>query len=332
MLWRPPSHHSSSAVAICSILAGCVSPTAPYPMRWEAHDVGSWHIISGAFGLGCFVLGGMEGHAVRSCDRGASWQPVDARLGNARVGALTFAEGMFVAVGDNHLITLSRDAGASWETRVVPFPGEVELSGIARGKRDWVLIGRTPTGSVILRSLDLETFTIEAYPGPPDLLWISVLYVEAHDRYLITGRSERMVQSRSSGPWEEVRLGWHNPPAQCEIAIGCNDIDVATWTGRNYVAVTHPELAVFTSPDLKAWTYRDVPIPEKNIGGFWRIRSADRITMAGGTAGRLALSYDDGVTWVRLDAGFTDGIAAIAAGAKTWVVGGLGGTLRTWTE
>lgn len=277
------------------------------------------------------MLGGTGGHAIRSCNRGSSWEPVDTKLGSARVGSLIFTDETFVGVGDSDQVTISRDGGASWETRAVPHVGSIELTGIARGKRDWVLIARTPSGSVIFRSPDLETFTVEPYPGPPNLLWISVLYVAERDQYLITGRSERMVESTSSGPWEEIRLGWHNPPAQCDIAIGCDDIDVATWTGKNFVAVTHPELAVFTSPDLKTWTPRDVPIPDKERGGFWRIQSAYGITMAGGTAGRLAVSYDDGATWSAIDAGFTDGIAAIVCGGRTWAVGGLGGALRTWT-
>jgi photosystem II stability/assembly factor-like uncharacterized protein len=294
-------------------------PTGPESSPWIERDskFAGTHIAAAAFGGGCFVIVGEGGTGSVSCDDGASWEVVDLGVGDANVRGVTYADGAFVAVGSNGALTLSRDRGRSWTGAAIQ--GGPYLRDVAFGDGTWVVVG---DGGLIQRSEDLNQWT----PVTLDTgRWISVIY--GRGSFVASGSWQRLASSPDARTWTLHALG-ATSLSHCELGPLCNDVDDVAEACGAFVVVTHPELAVQTSLDLRQWTRRDVAQTATG-SGFWVVRASDRLVVAAGAGGMISVSRDCGATWYKADAEFERGIIALAIGNGVLLAGGLDGRLKT---
>lgn len=314
-------------VGLLLAVAACSSPTdVPRTLEWALHHsgFGADAIVGATFGADRFVIVGERGRLSVSTN-GRDWTAVQSTFGTSNIRNVHFAADRFVAVGADathgaRTISVSAD-GLSWQG--IRTASTHTLRGIAYGGGVWVAVG---DDGVIQRSTDLETW--ESVGPARSGKWISVIY--AVDRFVAVGAEESIATSPEgrAGTWSIVPLREPVPPG-CSLSLACNDIDDVVAVDGGFVAVTHPEGGVFTSPDLRNWTKRSAP-PSTTGSGLWFAGEAYGLTVVGGGAGTLAVSGDGGQSWEATDPGVGGrGLIAFAAGQGRILLGGLGGALVT---
>ncbi len=85
---------------------------------------------------GLLLAYGLRGHAYRSGDRGASWEPVDTGVAVSIVAGIEFADGALALLAQNGDVLVSRDSGRSFARQ--PARDNLPASGLAQaadGKR-----------------------------------------------------------------------------------------------------------------------------------------------------------------------------------------------------
>jgi hypothetical protein len=127
--------------------------TSTNAIDWEKHPAGVQYLKSVAYGNGIYVSVGEQGGAgIASSTNGTTWTITAAAVSPGQFDEVIFADGHFVATGDNGLIITSSD-GISWNER--HSPTATNLRGIAFGKGAFTIVGNN---EVILQS---------ALSGPP---------------------------------------------------------------------------------------------------------------------------------------------------------------------
>src|SRR5205814_6013994 len=97
---------------------------------------------------------------------GVIWTPADSGAADLLLMAVTYADGAFVAVGENGLILTSRDA-VTWTMAVSGT--QTSLSGVTHGNGNFAVVG----GSEILTSPDGITWSAQNANTTNDLYAIS---------------------------------------------------------------------------------------------------------------------------------------------------------------
>lgn len=288
---------------------------------------GLWAV---AYGLGRYLAVGMEGLALGSTD-GYAWYPLEPGT-NANLWGVAFAQGKFVAVGD-HVILVSRD-GLHFEH--LPAPGILNAVSFANGlwvAVGWgglVLTsqdGRTwqPQTSGVWRGL----FAVEWGNGH----WVAV---GEHGTVLVSRDGARWQRIPLGGQpfltgvaWNGQRFvasGWGTSLYFSEDGLTWNPVH--TGTGQHlsalsagpegFVAVGHEGLlgVILTSPNGSKWN-----LAARAPGWLMAVTRGQRGFVAVGEKGLVLYSHD-GTAWRALPSPTQKWLYGVAFGNNRFVAVG----------
>lgn len=209
---------------------------------------------AGAYGNGRHVAVAINwdatNPAIVSTNNGATWTAVNT--GNSEFRDITFANGLFVAVGSAGKIYTSPD-GTSWTERVAPSGGNVTLQKVIHTGSQFLAIGGDPwvlNASVFTTSTDGINWTTSG-ANPIGINWWSGLAV-GNNRVL--GLSEdgtgRTIYTSCAASVCSPISGL--TPSTVRDASSFTDI---VYANNMFVASTDSD-GIWTSPDGQAWTQR----------------------------------------------------------------------------
>lgn len=171
--------------------------------NWEVdlHPAGTQWKGDVAYGGGRWVAVGGVGTVISSDDDGATWVDHEERLPSAG-RSISYADGVFVAVGDNGMIAVSED-GMAWTDRT---QAGIQAGSAAFAQGTWVVAGRRWNGSGFdascVLSTDTETWTACPFGGEyvRALSAEGRLYVVRDSGYAVSDDGETWQESDTSVP------------------------------------------------------------------------------------------------------------------------------------
>ena len=220
------------------------------------------------YGNGLFVSGGAN--LIRTSADGTNWSTVFTP--NREVESVTYANSLFVAVGDDGTIHVSAN-GTAWQSRA-PVTAR-RLLGVTYGAGKFVAVGSRGT---ILTSTDTLTWTPQSGGTFDRLEGIHF----ADGQFVAVGENGSIITSTNGVLWKQENLGTTRDLDGMAVANGrivivgkggsiltttdgvnytlqnatvTNDLHGVGFGGGLWVAVGEPGI-ILTSPDAVAWTLR----------------------------------------------------------------------------
>ena len=183
---------------------------------------------------------------------------------------ITYAEGLFVACGENKIFT-SED-GKVWTTHII---GEIGLNSVAYGDGKFIAVSNR--GGWVYSSTDGETWSSVRLTVTYD--YNRIRYV--NNTFIIVGDNGTILTSPDGETWTTRTSGTTSDLQG--VAYGNNMYIVG---GGNYVLI---------STDLETWTSYSLPV---RVGGCNSLAFANGVFMLGsGSFGAICTSTD-GQTWI----------------------------------
>ncbi len=282
-------------------------------------------------GNGVFVAAG-SASVLRSPD-GIIWElALDVR---APVECVTYANGQFVAVGDDGLVLVSAD-GAVWQER--PPVTARRLLGVTHGAGRFVAAGAR---GVVLASADAKTWAVVS-SGTPDRLE-SIDFSKG--TFVAVGENGTILTSTNGTAWAAQNFGVTRDLDGMDVANGLlvvvgkggtiltstngltfasqnagvtNDLHGVHWGGGLWVAVGEPGI-VLTSTNAVNWAVR-------TTGTTHSLKDATYATnqwIVVGTEGTIVRSTD-GLNWTATSTGPPYDLNDVAYGNGLFLVAGDG--------
>jgi hypothetical protein len=130
-------------------------------LDWQSHTAGFQYLKSVTYGNGLYVAVGEGGAtAIATSTNALDWTTIDSRIPSNELDEVLFANGQFVATGDDGLIITSAD-GLAWVQR--HSPTATNLRGVGFGEGAFIIVGNNqiilqsglsgpPTISIVQRS------------------------------------------------------------------------------------------------------------------------------------------------------------------------------------
>ncbi|MGD0241991.1 MAG: sialidase family protein [Streptosporangiaceae bacterium] len=244
----------------------------------------------------------------------------------------------------------SGDGGRTWRraagqtSGVLTRPGIQQLTGVAHGPAGWLAVGGasgSASGSagsgtgrpVVIVSADGRTWS--AADGEPVFAGSGLTAVQAaagRTGYVIVGSQVTAPGRTVAAAWWSAGLtGWHRAADATTGALdgldGSRRMLAVTATAGGFMAVgSHGPLpAAWTTPDGRAWSLTDLPLPAgATAAALQHVAAAGRTVVATGVAriagGQLpfsARSADGGRTWTETELPVPAGTAEVSAVAAT---------------
>lgn len=231
--------------------------------RWTGQSFSANPLKAVAFGADRFVAAG--GRWIVASWDGLNWSSEAVLPEASEVNDLTFANGVFLAVGDAGKIWTSPD-GAVWTERTSGV-GE-RLVSVAFNAGEFLAVGDKST---ILASTDAANWTLRANPTSSELTGV----VHGHAGYVATGQDGLILRSTDGVAWTPIQL-------PLRVAL-----DKVAYGGGQYV-VTGSE-TIFTSVDGVTWSAQASGTHHPLYGVFW---DGSRFLAAGGGE-MIMLSSDE---------------------------------------
>ncbi len=235
----------------------------------------------------------VEPMATDAC--GASWTAVAVPSSGTPWQAVTWGEGLFVAVGLSGNISTSLD-GVTWTPRNTGT--SLELDGVVYGANAFIAVGK---GATILRSPNGLTWSPITAPVASDLNDVGY----GTYGFVAVGAAGTILQSSDGTTWSQRS----SPTTKDLRGVG--------FGGNKYVVVGDSSTIV-TSPDGGAWTTRTPPALGTLYSVAW---SGSTFVVVGGgnilSSRQLGiLTSSDGVTWA--DHSYFDTNLLSALNGVTW--------------
>lgn len=263
------------------------------------------------------IVGGSDGSLARSIDGGFTWAPVDPVFGGGRVNGIAGTrDGVWVAVGNDGKVARSTDNGATWEVVPVGLAAWDHLQSVATdGSGRWVV-----AGNYCLVSEDdglswsfrvagvAGAFTSVATDGagawlavgqgrlsrslnngdtwealtPPAGITANAVATDSAGRWVMVGNSGVARQSADNGStWTAATFGFS--VAMTGVA----------YTGGRWVASGGTQLRA--SANLSS----SVDVKPFDVTGLGRIHAHAGMLVAAGSAGNVAFSESNGLSFTR---------------------------------
>ena len=206
----------------------------------DMHQVGAL-----VYGNGVFVAGRYDYSLFTTSPDGVNWSE-DVYVGDAGIGAITYADGKFVAVGRDcfgtYACSLTSFDGLQWATSSAVGDND-NWTSVTYGDGQFVAVADSGTDRV-MTSPDGITWTARSAAGNDDQ-WNSVTYGDGQFVAVADSGTDRVMTSPDGITWT------------ARSAAGDND----NWTSVTYgegllVAVGGGGDRVMTSPDGITWTAR----------------------------------------------------------------------------
>jgi len=239
---------------------------------------------------------------------------------NAQWAAITFGNGLFVAVSSSFGLTpssiMTSPDGITWTERTPPVTAE--WSGIAFGNNTFVAISSDVTSSIT--STDGVNWTVHVHGFASQ--WNAITFGSGTFVAIGSYGSGQVLTSTDGANWSLV-TGTASGVSWASVAFG-NGIFVAVGLsgfGGNS--------QVMSSSDMGAtWTSQTPSI----ISGTRSIIFGDGTFVATSTAGGVMTSTDSGVTWTTRTSATANFWLGLAYGAGTFVAVAASGTDRVMTS
>ena len=249
-----------------------------------------------------------------------SWQGWPERTHNmstttGHINALTYANGYFVAVGNNNnqfSITNSSDA-INWSVRLNSAASTSAFAiayGNYRGNKTWVVTG---SGGIIFTSTDSNSWVQRTSPQGQQLNAAAF----GNSTFVSGGNNGALISSTDGFTWVTRVSGF-----------GVTPINALTF-GNGVFAMAGDGGRLSTSTDGISWTTRTSGFATTSIRA---LAFGNGLFLAGGDNGVLTTSTD-AITWTTRNANFgTTVIRAITWGDGVYVLAGDNGQLRVSTD
>jgi hypothetical protein len=290
-------------------------------------------VMDVAYGNGVFVAVGhdIEGRNVFVSTNGTHWQDV-ARV-PAHIDALTFANNVFVAVGDDGAVYTSAD-GLNWTERDSTV--SQRLRGVAYGNGTFVAVG---SRGRIVRSANGITWSRSTSSTPDRLESVRFL----NNLFVAVGENGTTLTSPDGITWTRRNQGSTRDldgmvqGAGQIVVVGkggtiLTSSDGANFTQQNsgttndlhgigyadglFIAVGEPEI-ILTSPNGTAWTVRH----SSTNSSLKNVHRGSAGWIAVGTEGTI-LHSPDGLTWSRIESPTCNDLNDVSYGHGQYVIVG----------
>jgi len=245
--------------------------------------------------------------SVAVINEGITWNLVDAGFSTTGINAVTYGDGLYVAVGGDGTMTTSTD-GTTWTTRTSGFGSET-IRGVTYGDGLYVAGGDDGT---MTTSTDGTTWTTRT-SGFGSTRIYGVTY--GGGVYVAVGYDGKITSSTDGVTW-----------AARTSQFGTSQVRAVAYGDGMFIA-TGQNAKISSSPDGTTWTART-----SNTEGNVFLFGADYgngLFFAGGEGGRIVTS-PDGITWQRRSNPFSaDTIQGAGYGDGLYVMGDTNGTMAT---
>ena len=301
-------------------------------LHWEKIPIGNFFAqLSVAYGNGRFIAVGT--FSIMTSTDGTNWALVLNY--NKELESVTYANGLFVATGDDGSILTSTN-GTAWQPRVSGTTRR--LLGVTYGAGRFVAAGARGT---MLTSLDATTWTAVTSGTPDRLEGVDF----SNGRFIAVGENGTIVTSTNGTAWTKQNFGVTRDLDGLTVANGLlmvvgkggniltspdgvhyttqttgvtNDLHGVTWGGGLWVAVGEPGI-VLTSSNAVNWTTNAVGTASSLKG----VTYANGQWLAVGTQGTIVRSTD-GVTWTTKVTSPAYDLNDVAFGNGVYLVAGDG--------
>ena len=270
-------------------------------INWDRVGLGSFYANLGVtHGNGLFVSVGFN--IIRASTDGTNWSTV--LVPNRQVESVTYANGSFVAVGDDGTIHVSAN-GTFWQSRL-PVTTRRLLS-VTYGAGKFVAVGARGT---ILTSTDTITWTPQSGGTFDRLEGIDF----ADGRFVAVGENGAIITSTNGISWQQENLGTTRDLDGMDVAngliviVGKGGSILTTTNGLNYALQNSP-----VTNDLHGVGFGD---------GLW---------VAVGEPG-IILTSPDAVAWTLRASGSTNSLKGVMHAPGRWVAVGTQGSVVTSTN
>jgi hypothetical protein len=294
--------------ALLAALAALASVTARADTGpWTVTRLGMPYLSGSATGAGVSVVVGDRAEIWSSAD-GSAWSQRTTAATGRYLGDIVYGDGRFVAVGyrqGSGLALVSAD-GRTW-SEAVGTPGT--LRGVTYGAGQFVAVG---TAASVLRSADGVAWTETPLPAGTRLN--SIAY--GGGLFVAVGNERHLLTSPDAVNWTD---------RSANLPPGAEYLGDVTWTGNRFVAAGLDGIAIST--DGVAWTLVDT-------GSYIAVGSSGTIVVAVALNGYATSPTGD--MWTPRSFPFAPGVgygaATVSFGSGRWLVGGVGGLLRTSSD
>ncbi len=302
------THSEDAGLFVAVGVAPGLSTLAMYSsdgVNWTRVSLNGYYAqMAVTYGHGRFVAAGSS--SILTSTDGTSWSL--AQTVTRQIESLTYADGQYVAVGDDGTMLTSSD-GSSWQS--LPALTARRLLGVAHGAGRFVAAGARGT---MLTSTDGYVWSAIS-SGTPDRLE-TVDY--SGGRFVAVGENGTIITSNNGLDWTTQSLGVTRDLDGMHVANGTllivgkggsilsstdgthyttpdsgvtNDLHGVTWGGGLWIAVGEPGV-VLTSPNGVDWTSRATGTTNSLKDATY----AEGQWMVVGTQGTIVRSTD-GVNW-----------------------------------
>jgi len=238
-----------------------------------------------------------------------SWTTRTSGFGTTPIYAVTYGDGLYIAVGISGKLTTSPD-GTTWTSRTSGF-GSTFIYGVTYGDGLYVAVGSSGT---LTTSTDGTTWTTRTSGFGSNVIY-AVTYGDG--LYVAVGGSGTLTTSPDGTTWTTRTSGF-----------GSAYISGVTYGDGLYVAVGSSG-TLTTSTDGTTWTARTSGFGSDSILG---VTYGDGLYIAVGYSGKLTTSTD-GTTWTTRTSGFySTTIQEVTYGDGLYVAVGSSGKLTTSTD
>ncbi|MGO8925782.1 MAG: hypothetical protein ACLQU3_02635 [Limisphaerales bacterium] len=305
---------------------GSPAPVWPY-------YVAAWDSTNGAY-----RLGGDDGMMVEGSPTNSSEYAWQMQYDSPRnlLWAVTFAGGLYVAVGE-HAAIMTSDNGGEWSLETLPQTNSVSISNtvflcvggstnllIAAGTSGSLAVSPNAFVTVVLTNVDGTLSTNQA--RALGVIWSSLPAPTANDlaaictfsnSFFLAGAGATMLRSANGTNWTTVSV-----PA----AAGTDLSGLAAST--NLIVAVGDKGLILTSPDGSTWTQR----ASGTTNGLLRVHCLDGLFLAVGENGTI-LKSTDGVSWSSpLSSGTTNWLTDAVMVTNTCYIVGNNGTVLASTD
>ena len=210
-----------------------------------------------------------EGGSLLYSEDFENWTRIGGGI-TADLNDITYAEGLFVACGQNKIIT-SED-GKVWTTHII---GEIGINSVAYGNGKFIAVSNG--GGWVYSSTDGETWSSVRLTVTYD--YYRIRYV--NNTFIIAGNYGTIITSPDGETWT-IRTSGVDASLR-GIAYGNNMYIVG---GGNYI---------LTSTDLETWTSYSLPM---RVGGCYSLAFANGKFVLGSADWGAVCTSVDGQTWI----------------------------------
>ncbi len=341
--------------------------TSPDGVKWTGQPiVGNYQYDDIIFANNQFVVAGsvqafggaMSTGVILTSPDGTTWTQRVSDMQFPALRALTFASGVYVAVGDRGAVLTSADA-IDWTSRPSGFAGGA-LSAIAFGAGKFVAVGdggalTSPDGIAwtTVAQLAGDSFTAVTFANGKFLIGTDDSGFGTSTDGITWTQSIANVSTEDDGNGAVTRIVYAGGLYLATIAESINDFaglvatssDGLSWVVRDTTPARNPlnDVAfgggayvavgetgeVLTSTDGIAWTSRrNSPLPSV---GFTGVATSPTMNVAVGANGAIAASAD-GVTWTQRTSNVTTALNAVTYGGGRFVAVGASGVVERSTD